>query len=412
MLRKTIIILFCALFSGGCGLLDSRKEFKFAGPKPRAVAPVPAEEVQASIKRGVRFLLNSQSASGYWGTIRSKGWNVEMPTPEGFDAMRGAVTSLAVMALIETDDGSPQVEQAIRKGEVWLIKYLPKVRRSEYVIYSNWSDAYGIEVMVKLLERGPDHPERVRAIHAVIDKLMGRLQRSQRIDAGWGYYNYTPRGPLGHRESDSNSFMTGTVLVAFAEARAAGIPVPEKVVSRAVESLRTQRQPDFTYSYHFWSKLVPEWEMNRKPGSLARSQVCNLGVRLSGDEAVTDAVLTAWLDRLFARNGWLSMARKTSHPHASFYGVAGYFFYYGHYYAMRCMELLPPSEWPQHQAQMVHVLLPLQEKDGSWWDYAVFGYHQIYGTSFALMSLERCLKKEPDVSFMKKTLRPTDGEKR
>ena len=36
------------------------------------------------------------------------------------------------------------------------------------------------------------------------------------------------------------------------------------------------------------------------------------------------------------------------------------------------------------------VLLALQEKDGSWWDYPLYDYHQPYGTAFALMSLQRC----------------------
>ena len=35
----------------------------------------------------------------------------------------------------------------------------------------------------------------------------------------------------------------------------------------------------------------------------------------------------------------------------------------------------------------------LQEKDGSWWDYPLYNYHQQYGTAYALMSLARC--REP-----------------
>ncbi|NQT52944.1 hypothetical protein HQ576_12875, partial [bacterium] len=38
-----------------------------------------------------------------------------------------------------------------------------------------------------------------------------------------------------------------------------------------------------------------------------------------------------------------------------------------------------------------HTLLRLQEKDGSWWDYPFYDYHQPYGTAFALMSLVRSL---------------------
>ena len=32
----------------------------------------------------------------------------------------------------------------------------------------------------------------------------------------------------------------------------------------------------------------------------------------------------------------------------------------------------------------------LQEKDGSWWDFPLYDYHQQYGTAMAIMSLHRC----------------------
>ena len=130
--------------------------------------------------------------------------------------------------------------------------------------------------------------------------------------------------------------------------------------------------------------------VNRPGGSLGRSQACNLATRLWGDRRVTDEVLRTWLDRLFARNLWLDLGRKRPIPHESWFQVAGYFFYYGHYYAALCIEQLPPSQRPPYRDQLAHVLLGLQEPDGSWWDFPLYDYHQQYGTAFALMSLVRC----------------------
>ena len=84
--------------------------------------------------------------------------------------------------------------------------------------------------------------------------------------------------------------------------------------------------------------------INRPGGSLGRSQACNLAMRLWGDQQVTDAVLKTWLDRLFARNLWLDIGRKRPIPHESWFQVAGYFFYFGHYYAALCIELLPEAD--------------------------------------------------------------------
>ena len=109
-----------------------------------------------------------------------------------------------------------------------------------------------------------------------------------------------------------------------------------------------------------------------------------------GDEAVTDEVIRTWLNRLFARDGWLSVGRKRPIPHESFFQVAGYFYYYGHFYAGYCVELLPASEQQYYKNHLAHILLPLQEKDGSWWDYPLYNYHQQWGTAMAVMSLARC----------------------
>jgi hypothetical protein len=132
------------------------------------------------------------------------------------------------------------------------------------------------------------------------------------------------------------------------------------------------------------------WEINRPGGSLGRSQACNLALRLFDQPDITDEVITVWLDRLFARNLWLDIGRKRPVPHESYFLVAGYFFYYGHYYAAHCIEQLPPSEQAPHQRQLARILLKLQERDGSWWDYPFYDYHQQYGTSMAVMSLVRC----------------------
>ena len=90
--------------------------------------------------------------------------------------------------------------------------------------------------------------------------------------------------------------------------------------------------------------MPPGAGISRPGGSLGRSQACNVAMRIWGDELVTDEVLVTWLDRLFARNVWLDIGRKRPIPHESWFGVAGYFFYYGHYYAALCIEQLPPAE--------------------------------------------------------------------
>src|SRR5690606_91106 len=130
--------------------------------------------------------------------------------------------------------------------------------------------------------------------------------------------------------------------------------------------------------------------INRPAGSLGRSQACNIALRYWGDDTITDDVLVEWLHRLRERNGWLSIGRKRPIPHESWFAVAGYFFYYGHYYAALCVQDLPAERAAPLRQDLAHIILALQEKDGSWWDFPFYDYHQPYGTAFALMTLVRC----------------------
>ena len=173
--------------------------------------------------------------------------------------------------------------------------------------------------------------------------------------------------------------------------REIGAPPPEKLTQRAtgldLPAAEARLQLLVRRVHAVSSRCC---RINRPGGSLGRSQACNLALRLWGDQKITDDVLKIWLNRLFVRNGWLSIGRKRPIPHESWFQVAGYFYYFGHYYAALCIEQLPAEERREFQAQLATVLLSLQEKDGSWWDYPLYNYHQQYGTAYALMSLKRC----------------------
>jgi hypothetical protein len=362
---------------------------------PKPPAPVPPEKLKAAIGRGVAFLLKTQNKDGSWGSAeRTKQLNIYAPVPGAHQAFRTAVTAMCVSALIEVGDGSPALRRAIERGEANLFTELPRVRRAEpTAIYNVWTHAYGIQALVHMYHRLPADQERRQKIKDLIRTQYDYLSRYESVDGGWGYYDF---GAQTQRpNASSTSFVNATVLEAFHEAKQIGVEPPQKVVQRGIDSLKRQLKPDFTYLYGEYLKWKPMMPINRPGGSLGRSQACNLALRLWGDKRITDVVLKAWLDRLIVRNGWLSMGRKRPIPHESYFQVAGYFYYYGHYYAALCIEQLQPQERPFYQDHLAHLLISLQEQDGSWWDYPLYNYHQPYGTAFALMTLKRCEKAPP-----------------
>jgi hypothetical protein len=361
---------------------------------PKPPAPVPVEKLDGAIRRGVAFLLKDQNADGSWGSAnRTKNLNIYAPVPGAHHAFRTAVTAMAVSALLEVGGDSEAVNKALDRGEAFLFEELPKVRRAEpMAIYNVWTHGYGIQALVHMHGRRPQDAERRRKIESLIRDQYGYLTRYESVDGGWGYYDFDAK--TQRPNASSTSFVSAAILEAFHEAKAIGVPPPEKLVRRAVESLQRQLKPDFTYLYGEYLKWHPMMPINRPGGSLGRSQACNLALRLWGDNRVTDDVLKAWLDRLITRNGWLDMGRKRPIPHESYFQVAGYFYYFGHYYAALCIGQLKPDERPFYQDHLANILIGLQEQDGSWWDYPLYNYHQQWGTAFALMALHQCRKAE------------------
>lgn len=359
-------------------------------PRPPAVDPPAPGEIDTAIQRGIDFLLQAQLPNGAWGSAhRTKDLNIFAPVPGAHHAFRAAVTSLCISALIETGGDRPEVQRAIERAEAWMFENLPKVRRADAeALYNSWAHAYALDALVHMLGRKPGDAERLDKIRKLAEQQLDLLRRYECVDGGWCYYDFE-----AHTQKPSGSslcFVSATVLVAMRDVREAGIPVEQRLVDRAMASLRRQRKPDFSYFYGEYLKYRPMRDINRPGGSLGRSQACNLAMRYWGDETVTEQVLIDWLDRIFARNLWLDMARKRPMPHESWFAVAAYFFYYGHYYAARCIEELPPEKRPFYHNHLARILLRLQEKDGSWWDFPFYDYHQPYGTAFALMALARC----------------------
>jgi hypothetical protein len=365
------------------------------GPRAGAVEPVTAAELAAAIDRGVAYLLDAQRADGSWGSADNTkgGVDIYAPPPGGHHAFRAGVTALCVSAVVESGRDDAAARAAVDRGEAWLLERLPKLRRATPdALYNIWGHAYGIEALALLHGRHAGDAAAQARIRECIAGQVELLDRYETVDGGWGYYDFDvgSKKPAG----SPNSFTTATVLLALADARDLGVEVPERLFDRGLATVRRQMKPDRSYLYGEHHKYRPQHPVNLPAGSLGRSQACNAVLRRLGDADVTDAATVAWLERLFARNGWLGLGRKKPIPHESWFAVAGYFFFYGHFYAAECIESLPAPLRPPLQDALARAILPLQEPNGCWWDYPFYDYHTQYGTAFAVRSLVRCRKAE------------------
>jgi len=378
----------------GMGVVASMRAGEPLPPPPRPGPPdnISPGEFSGSVQRGVKFLLQSQNKDGSWGTAEhTKALNIMASPPGSHHAFRAATSALALSAMIEIGGSSDEVKQSVERGEAWMMEFLPKLRRaSPEEIYNVWGHGYGIEALVRMYNRLPNDTARREKIKGLIVEQYELLNRYASVDGGWGYYDFE----IGAKQpaASSTSFVNAAILVALAKARPIAEP-PEKQTKKAIAATQRQRLPDGSFLYGEYLKWVPQHGINKPGGSLGRSQACNLALRLWGDEKITDEVIIDWLDRLITRNGWLDMGRKRPVPHESHFAVAGYFYYFGHYYAAGCIQQLPLEKRAFYQDHLAKIMMSKQEQDGSWWDYPLYNYGQPYGTGFALLTMAGCRKQ-------------------
>src|SRR5262245_18457004 len=88
------------------------------GPRPEPAKPLEPGAIDATLRRGVDFLLMNQNKDGSWGNSRLRGGvEIYAPIPGGHQAFHTAVTALSISALIETGGDSEQVRKSIQRGE-------------------------------------------------------------------------------------------------------------------------------------------------------------------------------------------------------------------------------------------------------------------------------------------------------
>ena len=358
-------------------------------PAP-APAPVPAKDpVADSIRKGVIYLRQVQEKDGSYGTPRNVMFNESFATLHTYEAWTYATTGLCAMALADCGESAADFCCLDRALDYLLNKASPK-RISDWDTDNVWGYVYGLQALAHLLPlpRFADDSRRPE-MAARAAELAKSLARWQTPFGGWAYYDF---------DADTippvwtTSFTTSAGVIALQDAKAAGVPIDEKVLDKAVRCVAHARLPNGAYTYNIETVSSPAGleYIDQVKGSLGRIQVGNVALFRAGK---ADAkTLESGLEQFFENHRFRAVARKKPIPHESWYKVAAYFFLFGHYYASEAIELLPPDRRAPFAKQLQQKLLEIQEPDGSSWDFHISEYTRSYGTAFAIMALQRTRK--------------------
>jgi hypothetical protein len=353
---------------------------------------VTTETMSASIRRGVDFLIAHQNSNGSWGSAtRTKNLNIYAPLPGAHHAYRAGASGLAISGLIDAADPRPEAKVTLDKAAAWAAAELPKLRRADpTTTYNAWGHAYGLRAISRFYTRETD-PTKKTEWTRLGQEQVDLANRYADINGGWGYLDLFDGLATQKPSGLPTAFTTASVLLAMDEAHSVmRVNLDPSIVKKSIAGINAQRTPDFSYTYSFAHRMRPRLPINRPAGSLGRSQACNAALRVYQEPAITDTVLITWAERFLAREGFLSNGRKRPVPHEAAFQIAGYFYYYSIYYFTESVKLLPKDAQVPYAKRLASILLERQEKDGSWWDYPLYDYHQAYGTGYSLMALSWC----------------------
>jgi hypothetical protein len=380
--RRAVLL---ALFAVGCSPAPEQPP----APPPLVTyddAPVRARPIHDAIRDGVAFLLKTQRPKGYWGTgCFHAGWDHVEMDPGSPEAFKVATTGLCCMALREL--ATPETLAAARRGEDWLASDGGRLRRQhDWEIYNVWGHAYALHALALAVQGETDSARREK-LRLGVQAQIDLLDRYQTAYGGWNYYDFV----VGARTPSMSptSFGTATSLVALLEAKNAGLDVGEALVQRAVRVVERSRIPNGAYTYDFDPLGINSYH-NKPQGSLGRSQACNEALLGWGSPKVTLEKARSFYDEFVRNHRFIECGRKRQWPHEAWYATAPYYYYFGHYYAARLIERFPQPARAEMAEALLPFVLPHQEEDGSWWDYAMRDFHKPYGTAFALLILRRC----------------------
>ncbi len=326
------------------------------------------------VRVAVDQLLTMQESEGDWpyeGVYRVRG-----KIPVGYRIGGTAIVSTALLHATTADQKNASA--AIDKGVAFILDHLGdrlmSTSTEDRYDVRVWGHTYALLFFCDLLnaDRAGRHTE---AVKRWVPRLTETLITEQLDDGGW---NYATR-------KRHAVFVTSSVVQSLMMAKARGMTVSGDVFAKARECLLASRKDDGAFLYTGRFTKEPRKSIHALlPGSIARSCIAETTIRLLGAGSVKD--VQASLDAFHTHWDELEKRRKKTGTHTAPYGVAPYYFYFGHRYAAQAIQMLPEKDRPAERKRFLEVILRTRDPDGTWND-RVFPRSKNFGTAMILMAL-------------------------
>lgn len=372
-----------------------------AGLLAQQPAPLPTRaDAERALRSGQDWLLANQNQDGSWGSWAAPGpYDGFWSNLETHRSWQVATTALGCMALMDAGLGEAEAA-AVDLGLDFLALQADVKRPSDWDTDNVWAYAYGLAGLSQAAAhpryRAPAQKRRAREIEMMGLRMILRLAEYQTPSGGWAYYDEEVKTnpPMW-----ATSFTTAVAVIGMLQAEELGWPVERKRIAAALNVIEHCRLPTGAYTYNV--EAIPSArrleDIDQVKGSLSRIQSCNLALYL-GSRAGYRTVInsTAQLEEglvpFFRDHRFLDVARGRPIPHEAYYLNAGYFYFFGHYYAGWIVDQLPAGQRAKWAPQLWQHVLKTQARDGSSIDYFMNSFGRPYGTAYAVSALARSLR--------------------
>lgn len=345
---------------------------------------------EAAIRRGVEILVELQEGEGtrewpYEGVYRTNENGRRRVIPIGY---RVGGTSISSLALLEAPGWKKDKDRqkAIARGLDFVLEALDEPLMAPTIVDSydvrGWGQIYALQFLLRLRDLDRVPKGKSRAVTDWIERLVDILEETAIPEkGGWNYAGRRAPSP----------FMTAPGLLALFHARARGHKIDETVLTEALDALERGRASAGSIAYSVPGRSREDTDeedlrfMDKLPGSIGRMVSVESVLTLAGrgdPKRLSTAVAS-----FFEHWEQLEVRRQKNGTHIRPFGVAPYYFIYGHHYAALAIELLADDEERTKQRAALHAkLAETQEEDGGWND-RVFPRSRNYGTAVGILAL-------------------------
>jgi len=350
--------------------------------RPAAPKPVPPRGARRAHAEALAALLELQRSDGAWICAGEATNELDDDKPDNLSQAISALATRALLPHIGDDTARTAATAGLEQVISQLERDLALDAPIRFMDYTVWNRASQVRLLADclVLEFG----ERERVAQALDAALLDLRARQHPTGGGWSYFVSGSLEGSDNPMTQSISFTTAWVVLALADAAAAGAAMPEGLVEDSVSCLERMRDGEDAFVYMLHHGNERQGRGTKAPSSAGRMPLCVLALLKHG-KADLDELRHA-LELFTTYRAGLAWQVGRALMHAGPHAEGSHWVLFDYATAAEALRELPLKERGEHRAPLLELLLEARRADGTFLDNPLIG--RDFGTAMAVRTLE------------------------